>query len=138
MLLVSAVLELPFAPAPWLLPELVIAAPPAPFDPPEPEPDPDPDPLAPVDPLEDPVVPDAATHPPALHVCPLMHGVAVPHVWQPPVFVPVQLTSAPPWHSVAPGSQSSVHAGDPQTPFVQVWPDGHASAADHTVHGASP
>ena len=67
-----------------------------------------------------------------------MHGVGVPQVWQPPAFCPVHARRDPAWHSVAPGSQSSVQVGEPQTPFTQVCPAGQAMAADHCVHGALP
>jgi hypothetical protein len=56
----------------------------------------------------------------------------------PPVLVPVQVASIPAMHSVAPLSHSSVHDGEPQTPFMQLCPVGQAVAGDHVSHGVSP
>ena len=127
------------------------------FSPPAPDEVPPPTPPVPAPPVPAPPVPASpvvvplelalpelppslplVTQPPAWQTWPDMQGVGVPQVWQPPVFWPVQARSDPLWHSVAPGSQSSAHAGDWQTPFAQVCPAGHAVAGDHAVQGAVP
>ena len=41
-------------------------------------------------------------------------------------------------HSVAPGSQASVHIGELQTSPMQLCPVGHAEAVDQVLHGSLP
>jgi hypothetical protein len=77
-------------------------------------------------------------HPPAWQTWPFMQGVGAPQVWQPPAFVAVQVRSAPFWHSLAPGSQSSEQAGEVQTPLAQVCPAAQGWAGDHSLQGALP
>jgi hypothetical protein len=94
----------------------------------------DPSTTPPASPLSAPFV----THPFVWHVSPAWQAVAVPHVWQPPGVIPVHARRSPFWHSEAPGSHASEHAGEAQTVPVQVCPVGHATEPDQVLQGELP